>query len=416
MRHLLPLVCAVCASTLLPPCPRARADAGPQPSGGTQQPSAGPTEVVTTPQLPPATSPPKQQPAQGPPTASSTDETQPPEPAVLPPPPPLPPRNRIVLNNLLVLRLNPVGLEDQVRFGYQRRLFEAPARPMLRDNFVFVGIAPRFNPAFVKIGPSVEIQPGSIFNLRVGFEYLRFFSTFGFLQSYGSPLDDYNDKLLAACSSKDPAVLGRCSYRDPQGTRIESPTAPRNIAAQGVHLMIEPTLQLRTGPLALRNKLAIEYWAMQTQPGDRAFYDVTLDTLVPKNGWVVTNDLDVVYVTSFRLSVGLRYTVVKALYRASDFRDGEDPGLEDNMLQRMGPMLSYTFFDRGFTRFNKPTLLLITSFYLDHRYRTGQAASAVLPGVFVNSGAMPYIIVGFSFQSDFLKGRPASASASPALR
>jgi hypothetical protein len=315
--------------------------------------------------------------------------------------PPLPPKNRLVLNNLLVIRFNPVGLEDQMRFGFQRRLWERTS-PYGRDNFVFLGIAPRLNPAFIKIGPSFEFQPYSFFNLRVGVEYLRFFSTFGFLQSFPSPLDEYDDRRIAICSSQDPAVLAKCGYKDAQGTQLTGADQPRNFPASGVHLMIEPTLQGRFGPLTLRNKLAIEYWYMQTRPGDTVFYDVTLDTLVPQNGWVLTNDLDMLYVTSFRLSVGLRYTVVKALYRDSDFRAGEERSSEDNMLQRLGPMLSYTFFDRGFTRFNKPTILLITSFYLDHRYRKGQAASQVVPAVFANNSAIPYVIIGFSFQSDFI--------------
>lgn len=315
--------------------------------------------------------------------------------------PPLPPKNRLVLNNLLVIRFNPIGLEDQMRFGFQRRIWERTS-PYGRDNFFFLGIAPRLNPAFIKIGPSFEFQPYSFFNLRVGVEYLRFFSTFGFLQSFPSPLDEYDDRRIAICSSKDPAVLAKCGYKDAQGAQITGADQPRNFPASGVHLMIEPTLQGRFGPLTLRSKLAIEYWYMQTRPGDTVFYDVTLDTLVPQNGWVLTNDLDMLYVTSFRLSVGLRYTVVKALYRDSDFRAGEDTSSEDNMLQRLGPMLSYTFFDRGFTRFNKPTILLITSFYLDHRYRKGQAASQVVPAVFANSSAIPYVVIGFSFQSDFI--------------
>lgn len=315
--------------------------------------------------------------------------------------PALPPRHRLILNNLLVLRFNPVGLEDQMRFGYQGRLVDT-AHPLLRDNFLFVGIAPRLNPAFVKIGPSIEFQPGFFFNLRFTAEYLRFFSTFGFLQSYGSALDNYSDKLLAACSSTDPMVLMKCAYVDPQGTSVLGASAPRNFAASGVHLIIEPTVQWKYGPILFRNKFAAEYWAMQTQPGDRVFYDVTLDTLVPKNGWVIGNDLDIIYVTNFRLAVGIRYTVVKALYTEANFRPNEDRAAEDNMLQRLGPMITYTFFDRGFTRFNKPTLLLITSFYLDHRYRAGQAASQVVPAVFANSSAIPYVILGFSFQSDFV--------------
>lgn len=314
--------------------------------------------------------------------------------------PPLAPTNRLVLNNLLVLRLNPVGLEDQIRFGFQHRLSEEGDRPLWRDTFLFAGIAPRINPAFIKIGPSVEIQPLSFFNLRIGFEYMQFFGTFGFQQSYASATDEYDDKRLAACSTK--SALEKCMYQQEDGTTVTGSEDVRNSTAAGLHLMIEPQLQFRLGPVALRNKLAIEYWAMGTRPGARAFYDVTLDTLVPRRGWVIANDLDVLFVTKFRLSAGLRYSVVQALYSDSEFRPGEDRSLADNTVQRLGPALTYTFFDRGYTAFNKPALLLVVSWYLDHRYRTGQAPAAILPGLFVHSPAMPYIVLGFSFQSDFI--------------
>ena len=95
---------------------------------------------------------------------------------------PPPPKQRVVLNNLFVLRFNPVGLEDQIRLGWQERMSDQ-SHPLFRDNFLFMGIAPRINPAFIKIGPSIEIQPLSLFNLRVGLEYIHFFSTFGFFFS-----------------------------------------------------------------------------------------------------------------------------------------------------------------------------------------------------------------------------------------
>lgn len=312
-----------------------------------------------------------------------------------------PPEKRVVLNNLTVLRLNPVGLEDQIRLGYQQRITEQ-TNPFLRDNFVFAGIAPRLNPAFIKIGPSIEIQPLSLFNLRVGFEYIHFFSTFGFLQSFGSAVADYDDKSLAVCASKDVEVLKKCVSTDAAGLPLQSPTAPLNYPASGVHLMIEPTLQGRFGPLAFRNKLAIEYWYMRLRGDQRVWYDVTLDTLVPGNGWVVTNDLDVLFVTKFRLMVGARYSIVKPIYTEEEYRFSVDRAAQDNTVQRLGPLLYYTFFDRGYTGFNKPTLLLVVNWYVDHRYRAGQAPASILPGVFVQHPAMPYIILGFSFQSDFI--------------
>jgi hypothetical protein len=314
--------------------------------------------------------------------------------------PPLPPANRLVLNNLIALRLNPVGIEDQIRFGLQHRLSEEGDGALWRDTFLFAGIAPRINPAFIKIGPSVEIQPISFFNLRIGLEYMQFFGTFGFQQSYASATDEYDDKRLAACSTK--SALEKCMYQQEDGTTVTGSEEVRNSTAAGLHLMIEPQLQVKLGPVLFRNKLAIEYWAMGTRPGARAFYDVTLDTLVPRRGWTIANDLDVLFVTRFRLAAGLRYSAVQAIYSDTEFRPGEDRSLADNTVQRLGPMLTYTFFDRGYTSFNKPTLVLVVAWYLDHRYRMGQVPAAILPGVFVHSPAMPYVVLGFTFQSDFI--------------
>ena len=326
------------------------------------------------------------------------------------------PARRFVINNLLVLRLNPVGLEDQMRIGFQMRMRSVPdpastsfKNLLLRDNFVFFGIAPRFNPAFIKIGPSIEIQPISIFNLRVAAEYIGFFSTFGFLSSYPSATDDYHDKLLSVCSRvNEPGAADQCTYRDAAGQPVIADTK-RNYTASGAHVMIEPLVQLKFGPMALRNKLAFEYWYMNVRDGDRVFYDVTLDTLVPTNGWVMANDLDLLYISKFGLTAGVRYSIVKPLYTDNEFRPGEDRTLEDNAQQRLGPIIAYTFFDRGFTRFNRPTVLLIANWYLDHRYRTGNGPALLLGGLAptaqTQSQGVPYIVVGFSFQSDLLRTR-----------
>src|SRR5262245_39956197 len=81
------------------------------------------------------------------------------------------PARRFVFQNLFAVRYNPLGLEDQLRAGYQIRLY--PREDVLfRDNFFFVGVYPRINPAFVKFGPVVELQPVSFFNLRVIAEYV----------------------------------------------------------------------------------------------------------------------------------------------------------------------------------------------------------------------------------------------------
>jgi hypothetical protein len=283
-------------------------------------------------------------------------------------PPPAAPRFRIAISNLLVGRVNPLGLEDQLRIGPQMVLYRSDSMAM-RDNFIFFGFTPKVNPAFVKVGPSLEVQLASMLNLRFGYELVYWFGTFGLFQSYNTPNADYSDTAIA-------------QGRD----------AGLNYRTGGAHFTFEPTLQMRLGPIALRNRFSIEHWAINTRPGDTVFYEQTLDTLIPANGWVISNDLDLLYLTKFRFIAGVRYSIVQPLYKPGDFQPTEDPNTNYNGHQRVGPLLAYSFFDKGFVRFNRPTLILIVNWYVSHRWRTG---------LDVNQG-IPYLVLGFAFTSDII--------------
>ncbi|HEX2569773.1 MAG TPA: hypothetical protein VH877_09465 [Polyangia bacterium] len=276
---------------------------------------------------------------------------------------------RVVFNNAFFLRYNPLGLEDQLRAGAERLLYRSD-KPIARDNFFFFGLAPRLNPAFVKVGPSIEIQPLSIFNLRVTAEYVNYFSSFGFVQSFTTPNADFSDSTLAA--------------RRDRGL---------NYITYGAHVIIEPLLQFRFGNIVVRNRASFEYWRLNLRANDSVWYEVTLDTLISRSGWVFSNDLDVLYLTKFGFTAGVRYSVVRPFYQQSDYLAGETLRVSNNEHQRLGPLLAYTFWDRPYTRFNRPTVVLIVNWYAEHRWRTG---------VDVNPG-IPYIVVGFGFQSDVLK-------------
>lgn len=276
---------------------------------------------------------------------------------------------RVVFNNAFFLRYNPLGLEDQLRAGAERLLYRS-AKPIARDNFFFFGIAPRLNPAFVKVGPAIEIQPLSIFNLRVTAEFIDYFSSFGMLQSFTTPNVDYSDTTMG----------------ERRGLGL-------NYRTFGAHVILEPLFQFRFGNIVVRNKSTFEYWRLRLREGDSVFYDVTVDTLIPNNGWVFTNDLDALYLFKFGLTAGIRYTVVHPFYRQSDYLAGETLRVSNNQHQRLGPLLAYTFYDHPYTRFNRPTLILIVNWYAEHRWRTGLDVSP----------AIPYIVVGFGFQSDILK-------------
>src|SRR3954470_4035583 len=81
------------------------------------------------------------------------------------PPPPEIPDFRIAITSLLAARYNPLGLEEQLRIGPQKRLYRND-KMVARDNFIMFGLATKLSPAFIKIGPTLEIQPLSMLNLR----------------------------------------------------------------------------------------------------------------------------------------------------------------------------------------------------------------------------------------------------------
>ncbi len=131
---------------------------------------------------------------------------------------------------------------------------------------------------------------------------------------------------------------------------------------------------------------------MDLRAGDTVFYEATLDTLLPDEGLTIANDADLLWATDVGFTAGIRHSFVRPVYRAKHYQPGEAPGFVENRHQRLGALFAYTLYDHGYSRFNRPTVLLITSWYLSHRWRTGEDID----------GAVPYVALGFAFQSDFL--------------
>lgn len=275
---------------------------------------------------------------------------------------PLPiPLNRLYLASLTLVRYNPLGLETQDRLVFQHRLLDSESL-LLRDTFVSGAASVKLSPAYIKVGPTVEVQPLAVLNLRVGYEFLGYFGSQGFLQSYPDAARDYSDDARK--------LTDGASY-----------------STTGHHVFFEPTLQARVKSLAVRSKLAVEYWDMGLRSGDQVFYDATLDTLVPNEGWVLANDTDLVY-SAGRLTFGARFSGVWPLYGKEHL--GASAGFGGNSHMRLGPIVAFSFNTREYSSFNKPTLLAIAGWYLDHPNR---------------EGALPYLLLGFSFSSDFLAAR-----------
>jgi hypothetical protein len=308
-------------------------------------PAAASAEAEKTPDAPSATTPPD----------APVEKAQAPKPI---------PWNRLYLGSLTVIRYNPLGLETQNRLVFQRRLMDSESL-LFRDTFVSGAASLKLNPAFLKVGPTIELQPIAVLNVRAGYEFLRYFGTFGFLQSYPDPSADYADS--ARKKTEDMAY-----------------------STSGHHVFIEPTLQVKVKSVALRSKLAVEYWNMDVTDGTRVFYDATLDTQVPAKGWVLANDTDLVYLAG-RLTLGARFSGVWPLYTSDHFGPaGEPADFAGASHLRVGPLVAFSFNTDEYTGFNKPTLLAVVNWYLDHPNR---------------EGGVPYILLGFSFTSDFLSAK-----------
>jgi hypothetical protein len=239
-------------------------------------------------------------------------------------------------------------------------------------------VFPKLNPASAHIAAGIEIQPISMFNLRAVAEVQQYFGTFGFLQSFANPDENYSDATLDDLS-EDPT-------REPQSSRL-------------VRLGIQPLLQAKVGPIAIRAQLMLDRWSMNVRDGDTAAYEPTYDTLLPDGGWTITTDTDVLYTGRPKLVLGLRHTWVRPLY-ASEFEDSNST----NEHHRLGLFGAYTLRDTGPSMFNKPSVILILSWYLKHRYRTGEPDMLPAGGRAddYTSQAIPYLLLGFAFESDFL--------------
>ncbi|MCA9712639.1 MAG: hypothetical protein KDK70_42820, partial [Myxococcales bacterium] len=174
-----------------------------------------------------------------------------------------------------------------------------------------------------------------------------------------------------------------------------------NYSIAGHHVTLSALLQAKVKNIAVRDNLKFYYASYDLRDGDTVYYHQTLDILQPNDGWSLTNDLDVLYLfekgRANGLTLGARYTLTHAFYQAKHFGPFETLSRPNGPTHRVGPALLYTFFDRPDLRFNKPTLIVLAQFWAAHRYRTGADVSA----------AVPYFVLGFRFQGEFLPN-PAS--------
>jgi hypothetical protein len=276
------------------------------------------------------------------------------------------PRHRWIYNNLIGARYNPLGLINDLTIGYRYQLIDKDSI-LFNDSFIAAQAHVIATPAYAGIGPKLDIQPAAVLNLSASYDLLGFFGAFGSLQSFPSATSEWSDTRISELADMD-----------------------LNYGALAHMVTLSGLLQGKVKNIAVRDNVKF-YWSdYALRDGDRVFYSQTLDMLLPDRGWATTNDLDVLYLFDFGLTLGARYTVTHAFFTEEHFDPSEEPVSAFGPTHRLGPALIYTFSKRPDKRFNEPSLIVLPQWWIKHPYRTGQDVH----------GAIPYFVVAFTFKGD----------------
>ncbi|HXU74159.1 MAG TPA: hypothetical protein VN947_32915 [Polyangia bacterium] len=266
----------------------------------------------------------------------------------------------ISYDNVFALRVNPLGVGDDFRARYRVGLYPSP-RPLLASNFFGVVVPLLAAPSFVRPGIGVELQPLSVLQLYVGYEPTLTFGAVGALHSYRSPDADVGF---------GPVQLGG------------PPSMPGDLYRTVVHqLVLGATVQAAWRWLGFRSSWRAQLVDAQLRNGDTVFYDQLYGLLLPRSGWMLHGETAAVYRSSFGLTAGLQYILTATWYPASAYAAGEPHTNPNTPIQKLGPVVAYTFARERRGRFEAPTLSLLVAWYLEDRYRAGQLVSQAIPMV-----------------------------------
>jgi hypothetical protein len=272
-----------------------------------------------------------------------------------------------VHRNTLAARYNPLGLSYEGRFAYRYRLYDSK-KLALNDNFLGIGLCPWLSPVYARFGPYVEFNPLTVLGFWAMVQWVQYFGLLNQVQGFESPAANFSDQALSAGGA-------------------------RKLAASGWEVTIGATLQLKVGPIVIRDQARAVRASLGLRDGDRIYYDQIYDVGVPNEGWFVINEADVLWQgLGDRLTAGLRYSLANPIYEAKHFAPGE-PQEADNSTHRLGPLVSYAFRKKDGARIANGSVFLLAQWWLKHRFRTGADTPQ----------GLPLIAVGVQISGDLLR-------------
>jgi hypothetical protein len=279
------------------------------------------------------------------------------------------PRHRVYYESLAALRYNPLGMQQRMTIGYRMRLMDKPSDDLLfGDSYAWLGVTGIQTPAYMRVGPWARIMPIALLRLQAGYEVAR-----------------YNGGLDQMLTWDDPSNV------DFSDAGIETLAADGTLKAMGSVFTLEARLQAKAGPVAVRATLARYDYSYAVD--GFAFYDQTLDILAPTDGVVTMGDFDLLYVATDQVTVGARSSHTRS---QAEFAANDSEALRAASIDRTGVLVAYKFKSDLGSRFDQPTVYMISQWHINHEYRAGQEVNR----------AVPYVAVGFAFTGDAIAWEP----------
>ncbi|MEN0065197.1 MAG: hypothetical protein AAGA48_23840 [Myxococcota bacterium] len=276
-----------------------------------------------------------------------------------------PPRDRLHYTNATYGRINALGITNVFRVGWRRRL-SSKDRPLLHNTYVYVAPTLTVTPGFVRSGLFVEAQALSVLRGFVEVTGVRYFGLFNQVMSFSDPTVRYSDQRLAEL-------------------RLAGFNQPRS----GWGVIAGFSVRGPVGPFLVRSTTSFQRYDLALSDGEVVFYDQLWDRLAPDQGFMVLLDTELV-VRLGTARLGIRHSFSDDLVNA--------PGDGGQAHHRLGPVVAWTLADRGpGSRFDRPTLFVVSQWWLSHPYRAGQEQPQ----------GLPLIAVGFAFDGDLISSGTA---------
>ncbi len=267
------------------------------------------------------------------------------------------PDSSVVHRNVFAARDNPIGLQNEYRIAWRKRLSDSQ-HLLLKDTFWQVGLHSTLTPAMERVGPRIDVKPLAVLQLYAMVEWIYFIGNFQFLQSYPDASVDYSDTAQRAGADRG-----------------------ENYSTSGWAATAGALLQAKVGDIAVRSNNRIAYGEMDIRAGHQVWYDIYYDMLLPRRSWVMRQENDLLWLKD-RLIVGVRHTWTRSwlpqavLAKVAAGADARDT------THRLGPFVAWRLTEEeryAATWFRRPTLVVLSQWWLAHPWRTGQASSQARP-------------------------------------